>query len=349
MRVSINLVTYNSLRYVDDCLRSIFAQTFQDFKVLVIDNASDDGTVKHIRQQYPTVTVLQNFKNLGFAKAQNQAIKFWDSEYVLVCNLDVVLQPTFLERLISTADALPQYGSFGGKNLRLQSPDADRRPDEIDSAGLIITKAGRIYDRGAGEADKGQYDHPEDVFGLSANTVLYRRAALQAVAAPNADRQRQQPFSDHQPYQEYFDEDFFMYKEDADMAWRLQWAGWPARYIPSAEIAHGRSGFAHATSERKLWQAMQDRWRKAAFINRLSYRNHFQVLFKNLAWSDGLRFFLWIVWYELRKLCWVLIAEPKTFFLALGLWSRLGVLVRKRHYITKHRRVTPESLRHWFR
>lgn len=348
MRVSINLVTYNSLRHIDDCLRSIFNQTFTDFRVLVIDNASDDGTPAHIRQQYPTVTVLQNFKNLGFAKAQNQAIKLWDSDYILVCNLDVILQPTFLERLVATADTLPQYGSFGGKNLRLQPVDAERRPDEIDSAGMILTKAGRIYDRGAGEPDKGQCDRPEDVFGLSANAVLYRRSALQAVALPNAIRQRQQPFSDHQPYQEYFDEDFFMYKEDADMAWRLQWAGWPARYVPNAEIAHGRSGFAHAAGELKLWQAMQDRWRKAAFINRLSYRNHFQVLAKNLSWIDTLRFFHRIAWYEMRKLCWVLIAEPRTFFLALGLWRKSLVLIRKRHYIMTHRLVTPASLRHWF-
>jgi GT2 family glycosyltransferase len=187
MKVSVAIVTYNAIKYLDDCLKSIFSQTFKDFKVLVIDNASEDGTVEHLRKNYPQVTVLQNFKNLGLAKAYNQAIKFWESEYVLLANQDIILQLDFLEKLIKVAAHHPAAASFGGKILKL-SHDEDKRdlgPEIIDTTGIVATKSRRFYDRGAGEEDKGQYDQAGEIFGLSANLVLYRREALEKVKIKN--------------------------------------------------------------------------------------------------------------------------------------------------------------------
>lgn len=351
MRVSINLVTYNSLKDIDACLRSIFDQTYQDFRVLVVDNQSDDGTVEHIRATYPTVTVLQNFKNLGFAKAHNQAIKFWDSEYVLISNTDVVLTPTFLAELVSAADLRPEYGSFMGKTLRLiDEEDSALRltPEIIDSAGMVATRGRRFYDRGAGEEDRGQYDQGEDIFGVSGCVALYRRSALEATRLPNKPGQRRQLFTNQETYWEYFDEDFFMYQEDVDLAWRLQSAGWPARYVPTAEASHRRSGFANAASEKNLRQAVGDRRRKSQFINWHSYLNHGLLLIKNLAWSDLLSHGYAIIWYEFKKFCWLVLAEQRTLTAVPRLFQLWPTMWAKRRAIMKLRRRTPAQLRHWF-
>jgi len=103
-KVSIQIITWNSLRFIFDCLESLMRQSYRDFSILIIDNGSDDGTVEFIRSQYPTVSVLQNFKNLGFAKANNQGIQLAKGDYVLVMNPDVILDNDFLQQLVIFAD-----------------------------------------------------------------------------------------------------------------------------------------------------------------------------------------------------------------------------------------------------
>ncbi|MFA6534465.1 MAG: glycosyltransferase family 2 protein, partial [Patescibacteria group bacterium] len=249
MKVSINIVTYNAIKYLDDCLRSVFNQTYRDFKILVVDNGSQDGTVEHLRRDYPEVTVLQNFKNLGFCQGNNQAIKFWESEFVLLLNQDVILAPDWLEKIIAVADARPKLSSLSGKVLKINSSEAAApgiRPEIIDTTGIFARQSRRFYDRGAGEEDKGQYQQTEEVFGLSGNLVLLRRAALEAVKIKNRRRGENLKFTAEADYYEYLDEDFFMYKDDVDLAWRLQSNGWSALYLPTAEAYHYRTGFGHA-------------------------------------------------------------------------------------------------------
>ena len=219
-KVQVQIVTWNSLRYMVDCLESLMRQTFRDFSVLVIDNASEDGTVEFIRSYYPEVSILQNFKNFGFSKANNQGIAFAKSDYVLVMNPDVILTDEFLEKLVSFADQYQNGGSYGGKILKIFSEAVDQNEVEglrevvksniFDSTGLQIFKSRRAVNRGEGQKDQGQYDKTQEVFGLSGACVLYRLAALQDTMIRN----------------EYFDQDFFTYKEDIDLAWRLRLYGW---------------------------------------------------------------------------------------------------------------------------
>jgi GT2 family glycosyltransferase len=349
MKVSVAIVTYNAIKYLDDCLKSIFSQTFKDFKVLVIDNASEDGTVEHLRKNYPQVTVLQNFKNLGLAKAYNQAIKFWESEYVLLANQDIILQLDFLEKLIKVAAHHPAAASFGGKILKL-SHDEDKRdlgPEIIDTTGIVATKSRRFYDRGAGEEDKGQYDQAGEIFGLSANLVLYRREALEKVKIKNLKNREGFKFTTTFDYYEYFDEDFFMYKEDVDLAWRLQLAGYSAWYLPSAEAYHYRSAFGHAEFNHLI--TIKDRRRKSKFVNRLSYKNHWLVLVKNEFWSNFLLHLPWIIFYELKKFVYVLVLEVGTLK-SVGEFFRLLPNIRdKRKQIKILRRVGAKEIRKWFK
>src|SRR3989344_3182641 len=173
MKVSVQIVTRNSLRYIGNCLESLEQQTLGDFSLIVIDNGSTDKTATFVRNHFPTVT--------------------------------------FLEKLVAFADTQPAGGSFGGKLLRLRSEavntdDGDSlrdvlRTNMIDSAGLRITRGRKVFDRGSGQQDRGQYERSEEVFGISGACALYRRSALDEIKVNG----------------EYFDVDFFAYKEDADV------------------------------------------------------------------------------------------------------------------------------------
>lgn len=351
MKVSVVILTYNAIQYLDDCLKSIFKQTFRDFKILVVDNASDDGTVERIKRDYPEVTVLQNFKNLGLAKGYNQGIKFWPSEYVLVVNQDVILQPDFLSKLVAAADQQPRAGSLTGKILKLSLFAEDKKekelgPEIIDTAGLAGSKSRRFYDRGAGEPDKGQYDQPGEIFGASGALALYRRSALEAVKLKNLRQRQGYKFTTDFDYYEYFDEDYFMYKEDVDLAWRLQLAGWSGYYLPSAEAYHYRTGSGLARFGN--WQTLRDRRRKSRFVNQLSYKNHLLTLVKNEQWSNFFRHGPWLLAYELKKLLFVLCWEVGSWSAGTQFLRLLPSAVAKRRQVRRLTQVSPQAMRRWF-
>jgi len=349
MKVSVIILTYNAIEYIDQCIKSILNQTFRDFKILVVDNASDDGTVEHIKRNYPEVTILKNFKNLGFAKGYNQGIKFWESEYVLAVNQDVILDPEFLEKILLQAEARPKYGSFAGKILKLEHGKEQEavKPDIIDTVGISATKSRRFYDRGAGEKDKGQYDTAGDIFGVSGALALYRSEALAEVKIKNKKGKESYKFTTDFDYYEYFDEDFFMYKEDVDLSWRLQLAGWRCYYFPQAEAYHYRSAFGDAKF--KNFSVFKNRRNKNKFVNQLSYRNHWLTIIKNDSVVNFVYHTPWILFYELKKFIYVLLLETGTL---RSVWQCLKLMpniLYKRKQIEKIKKVYNKEIKKWFK
>jgi len=277
------------MRYLPDLMLSLEKQTFTEFSVLVIDNASADGSVDFLREKYPQVKIIRNFRNLGFSAAHNQGIKYamamWkdepmDSNYVLITNPDIILTPDYLEKLVAAADTHPEAASFSGKLLGATRAEDDGFKDDtktntIDSTGLSISRSRRVTDRGAGELDSGQFDQSQEVFGVSGALALYRLSALDAVRHG----------------EEFFDDDFFAYKEDADLAWRLQLAGFFARFVPEALAYHFRR--VGGKEKSGFFQMFKNRKYKPKEINYYSYRNHLWMLVKN----DGLgNFFQHLPW-----------------------------------------------------
>ena len=126
-RLSIHIVSWNSMRFIPDLLRTLKEQTVQDFSVLLIDNGSTDGIESFIKEEYPQIALLRNARNLGFCGAHNQGIRYalehWKTEdfqdrFILVTNPDILLTPTFLETLMHEVDQHPTVGAFGGKLRR---------------------------------------------------------------------------------------------------------------------------------------------------------------------------------------------------------------------------------------
>ncbi|OGY44482.1 MAG: hypothetical protein A2729_02350 [Candidatus Buchananbacteria bacterium RIFCSPHIGHO2_01_FULL_39_14] len=341
MKVSIQIVTWNSMRYIFDCLESLMRQSFRDFSVLVIDNGSDDGTVNFIRSNYPTVSVLQNFKNLGYAKANNQGILLANSDYVLVMNPDVILTDEFLAEIVAFAEQKPDGASFGGKILKMQSEAIDQddvsglrqavKSDIIDSAGLQIFKSRRIVNRGENDQAEDQSKRPTEIFGLSGACVLYRKQALTDVMIKN----------------DFFDSDFFAYKEDVDLAWRLRLYGWTNWYVPKAVSFHHRHLALNA--ENGFYQTFQNRRQISKILRQLSFRNHHLLLVKNDLPLNLILNLPWFLGRELKIIIYSLIFEPFQWRGGVEFFQYLPGALIKRRVIMGHRKISAKEIRKWFK
>jgi GT2 family glycosyltransferase len=219
-------------------------------------------------------------------------------------------------------------GAATGKLLRWDF-EKGIKTDMIDSAGLLIFKSHRVIELGAGEQDGDKWNNAKGVFGVSGAAPVYRRKALRDVAADGG---------------QVFDEDFFSYKEDVDLAYRLCMREWQAWFLPEARAYHDRT--ARATAGGDLG-AMRQRKNKSSFINYHSYKNHFFFLTKNLTWPIFLRYFPHIFWYEFKKFIYILFFEVSTLK-SLGEFARrLPKMWRKRRYIMANKKITTAEIRRW--
>jgi GT2 family glycosyltransferase len=311
VRVAVNIVTFNSADDIAACLESLRTQTFRDFRIHVLDNASSDDTIKKLAGF--DLDLIRSNQNTGFARAHNDLIRSYPAEYMLVLNPDAVLKPEFIERMVSALEARPDAASATGKLLRLDGKT-------LDSTGIVMLRSQRHLDRGADEPDRGQFDKPEDVFGPSGAAALYRYSALQDVAIDG----------------QFFDEDFFAYREDADLAWRCRLMGWTSIYVPSAVALHRR----RVTPERRS--------QLSSLINYHSVKNRFLLRINNMTRSLYMRDFLQISMRDAAVVGYVLVREWTSLGALLYVIRNFPRLWRKRRAIQSRKRFEGPELDRWF-
>src|SRR5712692_11187416 len=259
--VSVTIVTYNSGRFIKRCLESVLAQKYPWKEIIVIDNCSIDGTVDILEQFEDRCQIVYNEENIGFAAAQNQAIGLSRGDWVLTLNPDVLLLPDFIQVLVDAGHMDPKVGSVCGKLLTMTAAfDIPAKP-VVDSTGIYFNPMLRHLDRGSQEIDNGHYLNYEYVFGATAAAALYRRKMIEDIAIDG----------------EFFDSDFFVYREDADVAWRAQLLGWRCIYTPQARGYHVRK--ALPGNRRAL----------PPVINMHSVKNRFLMRIKNMTGDLYLR------------------------------------------------------------
>src|SRR5947199_48445 len=222
--VSVTIVTYNSGRFIKRCLESVLAQKYSLKEIIIVDNASTDGTLDILEQFEDRCRIFYNDDNIGFAAAQNQAIRASRGEWVMTLNPDVLLLPNFIQALVDAGQFDAKIGTVCGKLLTMTSHFEIPEKPVVDSTGIYFNPMLRHLDRGSQQVDNGHYLQYEYVFGATAAAALYRRAMIDDISLDG----------------EFFDVDFFVYREDADVAWRALLMGWKCLYAPYARGYHVR-------------------------------------------------------------------------------------------------------------
>jgi GT2 family glycosyltransferase len=285
-----------------------------------VDNASTDGTREILARFESRIRVIHNDRNAGFAAAQNQAIAASESDWVLILNPDAALLPGFVQQLVEAGQLDGKVGAVCG---RLLSADRDLEPLTprlIDSAGMYFTPAMRHFDRGWHEPDDGRFREMEYVFGASGAAALYRREMI----------------ADISEGANFFDPEFFAYREDADVAWRSQLLGWRCLYVPDAVGYHVRS------------VTPGNRRDVPSVLNMHSVKNRFLMRIKNTPVSLYRRFWLPATVRDLLVVGGCLLWEQKSLPAFWGIAKCLPRALEQRRWIMTRRRVTDESLAEWF-
>lgn len=261
--ISLVIVNYNNKSYLKRCISSIFEQTYQNLEIIFIDNESKDGSLEFMKEEYSNTNILliRNDVNNGYAGAANQGIELSNGKYVMILNPDIIMEEDFIEKMYGFIDKDESIGALSGKLLKYDF-ESDKKLNYIDSAGIVMFKSTRCIDRGQNEEDLGQYDKIEQVFGVCGAAPLYRKSALDTVAIEG----------------EYFDEDFFAYKEDVDLSWRFNLMGFKNMYYPEAVAYHGRG---LGGSMGGLVNFIKNRNSQSEFLRGISYRNHLLMVYKN--------------------------------------------------------------------
>lgn len=221
--VTVVIVTFNAGMTLEQCLDALRVQSASPARVIVVDNASTDGSIGRVKPLFPEFEYLELDSNTGFAAANNHAIQRCETEFVALLNPDAFPDPDWLDELLCAAQRSPEAASFGSCQF------IAGRPGVLDGIADVCHVSGLVWREGHGRTIDGRDETGREIFSPCAAAALYRRAAIEAAGG--------------------FDEAFFCYVEDVDLGFRLRLNGWQARYVPSARVRHvgsASSGGAHS-------------------------------------------------------------------------------------------------------
>lgn len=241
-RVSVVIPNWNGRKWLGPCLQSLRRQSYRNFKIIVVDNGSVDGSVSFLQTEFPEVQIVTLPVNVGFAAGMNAGIRVAQGTYIAALNNDTEVDADWLANMVAVMDAQPEFSVFACKIM-----DFTRR-DIFDSLGDGYSRSGLSFKLAARCRDDGSFTEPFEVFGACAAACIYRKSMLDEVGL--------------------YDEDFFAYMEDVDLCIRARLAGYRCLAIPSAVVYHVGSATSGGSA--------------SAFSVRLTTRNVFAVILKNV-------------------------------------------------------------------
>ncbi|HTO85896.1 MAG TPA: glycosyltransferase family 2 protein [Thermoanaerobaculia bacterium] len=307
--VSIIVVAHDSAEDLPVSLASAQDQRGVEVEIIVVDTASRDGSRETVRRVSPGARLIELPENVGFSAAMNAGIGVSRGRYVLALNPDCRLAPDFAAVLAARLDRRPDVGSASGRILRAEGPQL-LATTRLDSTGIVFRASGRHFDRGSEEEEAGRYLEEEEIAGTTGAAGFYRREALESSKISTG----------------YFDADFFLYREDADLAWRLRRLGWKCLYVPGAVAYHRRRSLPSRRRE------------MSAIANYHSVKNRFLLRINN---QTGVEFFATLVPTLARDLVVLgacLTIERSSLPAFSWLWRNRRRLWAKRREIAKNAR-----------
>lgn len=340
--VYIHLLTWNGARYLPDLFESLDAQTYTKTTLRILDNGSTDGTIDYLRQHYPQSLIGRNVTNRGFAPGHNQLIEFTlsrllnEDAYILYINQDMILEPSAIEQMVhalhadeSIAAVQPKvFRAFGEVTIDDELTQSTHS-DIIDTTGMQAKRGFRMVDRGSGELDKGQFDQKTTIIAPTGTIGMFRTEAVRTLLVNG----------------EFYDSDYFTYREDVDLAWRFARYGLQAAFVPSAICYHHRG--MYGANKRSLLRKFKDRWSRNPLLAGLSTRNQIYTVIKHIDFLNFILDFPWLVYDIILRSCYAIVFEPQARTLLWGAVSHLPHLLDKRRKIREKSRIKPKELRKW--
>lgn len=307
MKASIIIPNWNGKELLQDCLDSLKKQSYSVSETILVDNDSKDDSINFVSKKFPAVKIIKLNKNFGFAKAINEGVKASKAEYVIFLNNDTAVDKDFVKNLVACADAHKEVISVNSKLLNFYNRK------KIDGVGIIINEVGQARSIGWQEEDHGQHDKESYILGATGGASLFRREQFLKLGG--------------------FDENYFMYSEEVDFAFRAQFAGFKSIFYPKAIVYH-----KHKATAKK----------QPAKIEYWQFRNTTQtlikdfpdfILFKRWRWLKIILVHLNTIFYQIKKGFWL------TPFLA-DLWIifHLPELLKERRKIQSNIKVSEEYL-----
>jgi GT2 family glycosyltransferase len=310
VKVAICLVTYDSAPDLPGCLESVGRLDHRPLEIVVVDNASRDGSLEVARSHAPAGIPFEAWaspENLGFAAGMNAAFARTQAPFVLTLNADARPSPDYVTRLLARSEGA------GAVTGRLVRPSGD-----LDACGMRLTANWRHLDRGSGEPDRGQFSRPERVFGATGAASLFRREALDDVAIEG----------------EIFDPRFHSFREDAELCFRLRERGWEVLYEPAAVCEHRRFNLPERRSG------------MPAMVNRHSLKNRYLLRLYHQTGANLVRTLVPTLARDLGALAYVLLRERSSLTAYSWLWRNRRDLLRRRRIIQGRKQVNVDP---WFR
>ncbi|MEK7532420.1 MAG: glycosyltransferase [Patescibacteria group bacterium] len=344
MKLSVQLVTWNGAKYIPHLFTSLRAQTYRDFTLHILDNASTDETVAVMRCVASDISVPVTFdvesSNTGFVGGHNTLFaRYRDADFVLLLNQDMILESDCFERLVRFMEAHPRAAACSPRLMRWD-PATGEKHNRIDTLGLALYRNGRVVDWMHGHAwseelagtlryatveyAEGREERWVEVFGVSGAMPCFRTAVITGL--PGNDGA-------------LFDSRFFSYKEDVDLAWRLRAMGWKAYTLLDAVAYHDRTA---AAPDDPSDNAAAKHWKtKSALVRQYSYRNHWFTLIKNAPLTPS------TLWFELKKFLYLVVREPAVIRFCFREKKLFSAMWKARRVLRRARRAHPIELRRW--
>lgn len=267
-KVAVVILNWNGRFFLEKFLPSVYNSSYPNIEFVIGDNASDDDSILFVKQCYPTITVLENDKNYGFAGGYNKILERVEADYYVLLNSDVEVSQNWIEPVISYLERKPHLAAAQPKILSFHNKD---QFEHAGAAGGFLDYYGYPFCRGRilheVETDNGQYDEESEIFWASGAALFIRASAWKEANG--------------------LDEDFFAHMEEIDLCWRLKRMGYGIGYCPASVVYHVGGGTLNASNPKKTY---------------LNFRNNLIMLQKNLPFGTAIWVIFMRFWFDLAAL-----------------------------------------------
>lgn len=273
-KVSIIIVNWNGLSHLKKCLPTLEKITYPNYEVILVDNASSDGSQEFVKKNFTKIKIIQNKKNLGFSGGNNEGFKKANGDYILLLNNDTTVEKTFVSEMVKKLESDKLIGGVQGK---LRSMDY---PDRLDSIGAFLTSTGFLYHYRYFQKDLPKYDTEIYLYSAKGACMLFKKKVIDEVGL--------------------FDDDFFAYFEETDFCHRVWLAGYTIMYAPKSVIYHKVGGTSNSMNN--------------AFIQYHSFKNRINSYLKNLSSQELIKILpLHLFLCEIAAIGFILKGKPALF------------------------------------